>query len=71
MHTRRILHHTCLTVNYCLKSIIIPSLYQRTPLHIAAREGNDDTVKFLVKKGAKINDINVDGVSVTIALMVD
>ena len=52
----------CLTVNYL---IYVPFLCQRTPLHIAAREGHDETVKFLVEKEANINSIDVDGVSVT------
>ena len=65
MHTGRILHHTSLTVIY------VPFLYQWTPLHIAAREGHDDTVKFLVENKADVNNISVDGVSVTILLIVD
>ena len=40
-------------------------LYQRTPLHIATREGHENTAKCLVKKGADISIKDKDGVSVT------
>ena len=39
---------------------------QRIPLHIAAREGRDYTVKFLVEQRAEINSKDKDGVSMTI-----
>ena len=44
--------------------------YQRTPLHLAAREGCDYTVTCLVQKGADINIKDKDGVRETIFLMV-
>ena len=40
-------------------------LNQRTPLHIAVREGQEYTVKSLVKKGADIDFRDNDGVSKT------
>ena len=39
-------------------------LYQQTLLHIAAREGQEITVKCLVKKGADINIEDNNGVGV-------
>ena len=36
---------------------------QRTPLHIAVREGKGYTVKSLVEKGAKVDSKDKDGVS--------
>ena len=39
---------------YDIKTAIIVSSYQRTALHLAAREGRDDTVEYLVKQGANI-----------------
>ena len=47
----------------CLNSLFY-SLYQQTPLHFAAREGHDYTVKFLVKQGAKMNIKDIAGVSI-------
>ena len=47
------------------------SLYQRTPLHIAAREGYLNTVKTLVEKAPDINTTDNDGVSKTMLLRVD
>ena len=38
-------------------------LYQRTPLHVAAKEGRDYTVEILVKKGAITTIRDKDGVS--------
>ena len=38
-------------------------LYQRTPLHIAAKEGRFDTLKCLVGKGAQTNIKDKKGVS--------
>ena len=35
--------------------ITVISLFQQTPLHIAAREGNTYTVELLVKRGADVN----------------
>ena len=37
--------------------------YQRTPLHIAVREGQEYTVKSLVENGASVNSKDKDGVS--------
>lgn len=37
--------------------------YQATPLHMAAKNGDRETVKYLVEKGADINNTNVDEVS--------
>ena len=42
------------------------SLYQRTPLYIASKEGYKYTVECLVAKGADINIEDDEGVSVTI-----
>ena len=44
--------------NYCFIS-----LNQRTPLHIAVREGQEYTVKSLVENGADVNSKDKDGVS--------
>ena len=46
------------------------SLSQQTPLHIAAGEGHDYTVKYLVGKGAVINIKDMNGVCMTILLMI-
>ena len=40
-------------------------LSQRTPLHVAAEEGRDYTVEYLVGKGANVNIKNYDGVCVS------
>ena len=45
-------------------------LYQRTPLHIATKEGHEITVKSLVDKGANINIQDKAGVSMKILLKV-
>lgn len=37
--------------------------YQQTPLHIAAKEGHDHTVKYLVDKGADIHIKDINGVN--------
>ena len=42
---------------------VLNSIYQRTPLHIAAREGYFNTAKSLSDKGADITIEDVDGVS--------
>ena len=52
-----------LQCSYCTVVVYFP--LQRTPLHVAAREGYKYTVKSLVEKGANINLKNKDGVSVT------
>ena len=46
------------------------SFYQRTALHIAARDGHDYIAECLVKKGANVNVEDNDGVSVTIVVMI-
>ena len=43
-------------------------LNQRTPLHVAASNGRDYTVEYLVEKGADINIKDMAGVSMTILL---
>lgn len=45
---------------YCVGGLV--SL-QQTPLHVAARNGKADTVRYLVDKGADINIKDDDGVS--------
>ena len=40
------------------------SFYQRTPLHIAVKEGYEHTVKSLVEKGADVNIPDNKGVSI-------
>ena len=47
------------------------SFYQRTPLHIAVKEGKGHTVKFLVEKGADINIKDKNGVSEIISGIAD
>ena len=47
---------------YCLKLL---SLYQRTPLHVAAKEGYVYTVEGLIKRRADINIRDHAGVSVS------
>ena len=42
------------------------SLFQQTPLHIAASKGRDYTVKFLLDKGAHVNFKDKNGVGETI-----
>ena len=43
---------------------LFPSLYQQTPLHVAAKEKHAYTVEWLVKKGAKVNIRDNNGVSI-------
>ena len=40
-------------------------LYQRTPLHIAAKGGHCDIVKYLVEEGANVNIKDQLGVSIS------
>ena len=42
------------------------SLYQMTPLHLAAERGSIEIVRYLVEQGASINIQDNNGVSVTI-----
>lgn len=49
----------------------IVSLYQRTPLHMAAEGGHTDAVKFLVKKQTNINTKDVDRVSAWDMILLD
>ena len=44
-------------------SSIFYFFYQRTPLHIAVKEGYRRTVKSLVEKGADVNMADKKGVS--------
>lgn len=46
------------------------SLSQQTPLHIAAREGCDYTVKYLIDEEAAINIKDKNGVCMNILLMI-
>ena len=62
--------HTCTVLvcytnlhKHCCNSLLIFPLYQRTPLHIAARENYEHTVECLVNKGADINIKDKAGVS--------
>ena len=47
------------------------SVYQRTPLHIAVREGQEHTVDCLVMEGADINIKDNDGVSEAVVLVLN
>ena len=61
--------YTNLTKQLTAFSIVLRllfSLYQRTPLHIASKEGYKYTVECLVAEGADINIEDDKGVSVTI-----
>lgn len=46
-------------------------LYQRTALHIAVEEGQENTVKSLVEEKADVNIRDIDGVSENTLLTVD
>ena len=59
MHVEILLTDIVITV---LK-LFLP-LWQRTPLHIAAREGYEYTVECLVRQGAVIDMKDKDGVSI-------
>ena len=63
-------NHVCKSysnsVSYC--NPFSPSLYQQTPLHIAAGEGYKITSKLLVDGGAKLNMENKSGVSIILIL---
>ena len=49
---------------HCWRCLLLfLSLHQGTPLHVAAEEGNTDTVKCLAGMGAVVNITNKDGVS--------
>ena len=48
--------------------LLFYSLHQRTPLHIAVKEGHDDTVKCLIEQGARIEAQDNAGVSISISL---
>ena len=43
-------------------SDLVPSPHQWTPLHLAARAGNEGTIQLLIEKGADINFKDNDGV---------
>ena len=43
---------------------LVHSLHQWTPLHIAARQGHQDMVEYLIGEKASINTEDNDGVSV-------
>ena len=43
------------------------SLYQQTPMHSAANEGNEYTIEGLVAQGADINIKDRNGVSLAVA----
>ena len=47
------------------------SVYQQTPLHIAATKDHDYTVKCLVEKSTDVNIKDMNGVRVTTLLIVD
>ena len=70
-------HYTFYSIEICYDSVtfwiavaklnivttVLILFCQRTPLHIAVREGQEYTVKSLVKNGAKVNSQDEDGVS--------
>jgi len=43
--------------------LLLPSLYQMTPLHVAVKSGNVDVVKLLIGKNADLSITNEYGVS--------
>ena len=47
-----------------LPTLKLNFFYQRTPLHIAAGEGHDSTVKYLVENKADVNSQDNTGVSI-------
>ena len=52
-----------------MKLILVTSLHQKTALHVAAGEGHDDLVKYLVGKEPNIIESqDNDGVSIIDAL---
>ena len=46
------------------QQLLFHSLYQWTPLHIAARQGHQDIVEYLIGEKASINIEDNDGVSI-------
>ena len=44
--------------------LLLSPTYQQTPLHVAASNGRDYTVEYLVTKGADMNIKDKNGVSV-------
>ena len=53
-----------------IATFLVTFFYQQTPLHVAASNGRDYTVEWLVKKGADINIKNKTGVCKTMLLMI-
>ena len=46
-----------------IATLLVTFSYQQTPLHVAASNGRDYTVEWLVKKGADVNIKDKRGVS--------
>ena len=61
-----VIYYLVLDIPYLTKQLLfeyLSFLYQRTPLYIAAKEGYEYTVKYLVQKGADANLTDNEGVS--------
>ena len=56
-----LVNHIATNINHCNYCV---SLYQHTPLHIAAGNGYKRTTERLIEKGADFNIQDNDGVSI-------
>ena len=55
--TQFLAHFAFVNFTVCCKKLLLPSLHQKVPLHLAAGEGRLDMVRYLVED--KEADINV------------